>query len=48
VGSELPKGPGLGLYICKIISKKLNGEISLNYSELEKETEFKTSIPINN
>ncbi|MGM0581176.1 MAG: sensor histidine kinase [Bacteroidota bacterium] len=46
VGSELPKGPGLGLYICKIITKKLNGDISLNYSEVEKETEFKTSIPI--
>jgi signal transduction histidine kinase len=47
VGSELPKGPGLGLYICKIITNKLNGDINLNYSELEKETEFKTSIPIN-
>ncbi|BDD15155.1 hypothetical protein MATR_19800 [Marivirga tractuosa] len=46
VGSELPKGPGLGLYICKIITKKLNGDISLNYSSKEKETEFKTSIPI--
>ena len=46
VGSELPKGPGLGLYICKIITKKLNGDISLNFSEKEKETEFKTSIPI--
>ncbi len=47
VGSELPKGPGLGLYICKIITNKLNGDINLNYSEVEKETEFKTSIPIN-
>lgn len=46
VGSELPKGPGLGLYICKIITKKLNGGINLNYSALEKETEFKTSIPV--
>jgi signal transduction histidine kinase len=46
VGSELPKGPGLGLYICKIITKKLNGNINLNYSEVEKETEFKTSIPL--
>ena len=46
VGSELPKGPGLGLYICKIITKKLNGDITLNYSSKEKETEFKTSIPI--
>lgn len=46
VGSELPKGPGLGLYICKIITKKLNGDINLNYSEVEKETEFKASIPI--
>jgi len=46
VGSELPKGPGLGLYICKIITNKLNGEISLNYSETERETEFKASIPI--
>lgn len=46
VGSELPKGPGLGLYICKIITKKLNGEINLNYSSKEKETEFKTSIPV--
>ncbi|HET8859648.1 sensor histidine kinase [Marivirga sp.] len=46
VGSELPKGPGLGLYICKIITKKLNGDITLNYSEVGKETEFKTTIPI--
>jgi signal transduction histidine kinase len=46
VGSELPKGPGLGLYICKIITNKLNGDINLNYSELERETEFKASIPI--
>jgi len=46
VGSELPKGPGLGLYICKIITKKLNGDITLNYSSVEKETEFKTTIPI--
>jgi signal transduction histidine kinase len=46
VGSELPKGPGLGLYICKIITNKLNGDLNLNYSEIEKETEFKTSIPI--
>ncbi|WP_375577701.1 ATP-binding protein [Marivirga tractuosa] len=46
VGSELPKGPGLGLYICKIITNKLNGDINLNYSEIEKETEFKASIPI--
>ncbi len=46
VGSELPKGPGLGLYICKIITKKLNGEISLNYSSKEKETEFKTVVPV--
>lgn len=46
VGSELPKGPGLGLYICKIITKKLNGDINLNYSDVEKETEFRTSIPI--
>ncbi|SMG13016.1 Signal transduction histidine kinase [Marivirga sericea] len=46
VGSELPKGPGLGLYICKIITKKLNGNITLNYSDIEKETEFKASIPI--
>jgi signal transduction histidine kinase len=47
VGSELPKGPGLGLYICKIITNKLKGEINLNYSNIEKETEFKASIPIN-
>jgi len=46
VGSELPKGPGLGLYICKIITNKLSGEISLNYSETERETEFKASFPI--
>lgn len=46
VGSELPKGPGLGLYICKIVTKKLKGDISLNYSQVEKETEFKTVIPI--
>lgn len=48
VGSELPKGPGLGLYICKIITNKLNGDINLNYSDIEKETEFKASIPISN
>jgi len=46
VGSELPKGPGLGLYICKIITNKLNGNINLNYSNVEKETEFKTTIPL--
>tara|TARA_R110002012_G_scaffold16968_1_gene64630 strand:- start:37683 stop:38981 length:1299 start_codon:yes stop_codon:yes gene_type:complete len=46
VGSEIPKGPGLGLYICKIITNKLNGDINLNYSDVEKETEFRTSIPI--
>jgi signal transduction histidine kinase len=48
VGSELPKGPGLGLYICKIITNKLNGDINLNYSEIDKATEFKSSIPILN
>ncbi len=46
VGSELPKGPGLGLYICKIITKKLNGSIALNYSNSEKETAFEANIPI--
>nr|WP_236587523.1 ATP-binding protein [Marivirga aurantiaca] len=46
VGSELPKGPGLGLYICKIITKKLNGNISLKYSNSEKETSFEATIPL--
>ena len=46
VGSELPKGPGLGLYICKLVTKKLNGSIILNYSNAEKETMFEANIPL--
>ena len=46
VGSELPKGPGLGLYVCKLVTKKLNGTIILNYSNSEKETMFEANIPI--
>jgi len=46
VGSELPKGPGLGLYICKLVTKKLNGSIILNYSNSEKETMFEANIPL--
>lgn len=46
VGSEFPKGPGLGLYICKLITKKLNGHIELKYSYAERETAFEVHIPI--
>jgi len=46
VGSGLPKGSGLGLYICKLITKKLGGSIMLNYSKVEKETLFEVNIPV--
>lgn len=46
VGSELHKGPGLGLYICKMVTNKLGGSIMLNYSNSEKETMFEASIPM--
>jgi signal transduction histidine kinase len=46
VGSEVHKGPGLGLYICKLVTKKLRGSIILNYSNAEKETMFEANVPL--
>lgn len=46
VGSELPKGPGLGLYICKIITKKLKGRIALMSAPNAPETTFRVQIPL--
>ncbi|MDX2195183.1 MAG: sensor histidine kinase [Cytophagales bacterium] len=44
-GSEYSSGSGLGLYIAKIASKKLNGEVILLNTDA-KETTFLVEIPI--
>lgn len=46
VGSTVTKGPGLGLYICRMIVKKLNGSIDLASSDLHEETIFQVVIPV--
>ncbi|GAA5041594.1 hypothetical protein GCM10011506_43400 [Marivirga lumbricoides] len=46
VGSEVTKGPGLGLYISRMISKKLNGSIELLSTDSTDETIFQVVIPI--
>lgn len=44
-GSEKSVGSGLGLYICKLIIKRLNGEISLQGSS-SKGSHFRIALPL--
>lgn len=45
-GMETNKGPGLGLYICKIITRKMKGDIKLNYSKPFHGTAFEINVPV--
>jgi signal transduction histidine kinase len=45
-GNESSRGPGLGLYICKIISRKMKGDIKLNYSKPFHGSAFEVNIPV--
>ncbi|MFA6532682.1 MAG: ATP-binding protein [Patescibacteria group bacterium] len=41
-----PQGTGLGLYISKLIAKKMSGDLWLEHSELKKGSVFAFSLPL--
>ncbi len=43
---ESTKGAGLGLYICKIIARKMKGDIKLNYSKPFHGSAFEINVPV--
>lgn len=45
-GLESGKSAGLGLYICKIITRKMKGDIKLNYSKPFHGSAFEMNVPV--